>query len=321
MAKKKNMSRVGFLAAVIVIILLLLYIRNIQDSSSEEKTDSEVSFIDMSELLDSDSEVEDKESLDDLADDTSDNELFEEDEALMVEETEADSGIDEASNEDVSDEDVSDEDDLGIDESVDETDEVDTIVDEEPTSLNTVDSQPDIQQIRSEDTLSDAIFLEVTEGDLVSFPNLKVKDPDGDKIEFSFSDPLNEKGEWQTKEGDEGTYDIIITASDGRDKTSKQITVVVLPLNKAPQIEIADRLVFKEAETVVLDPIVTDPEGDAVEVSYSGWMASNRKATGYDDAGEHEVTITISDGDKEVAKTIIIVIEDVNRKPTFVSII
>src|SRR3990167_2168547 len=43
---------------------------------------------------------------------------------------------------------------------------------------------------------------EAVEGELVNFPSLRASDPDGDPITYTFSKPLNEKGEWRTKEGD-----------------------------------------------------------------------------------------------------------------------
>ena len=39
----------------------------------------------------------------------------------------------------------------------------------------------------------------VIEGALVAFPNLKAVDPDGDKITYSFSAPLDAQGRWRTK--------------------------------------------------------------------------------------------------------------------------
>src|SRR3989344_5666861 len=48
--------------------------------------------------------------------------------------------------------------------------------------------------------------IKVTEGQLISFPNLKAVDPDGDTILYTFSAPLNTSGQWLTKEGDAGEY-------------------------------------------------------------------------------------------------------------------
>src|SRR3989339_345926 len=41
------------------------------------------------------------------------------------------------------------------------------------------------------------------------------RDPDNDPIIYTFTKPFDPNGRWQTKLGDEGTYTIQITASDG----------------------------------------------------------------------------------------------------------
>ena len=81
-----------------------------------------------------------------------------------------------------------------------------------------------------EEETSDLPVKVVTEGDLVSFPNLKATDPDGDPIKYTFSKPLNDKGEWQTKVGDKGEYVVTITASDGTNSVDQKIKIVVNPL-------------------------------------------------------------------------------------------
>ncbi|HSU72290.1 MAG TPA: Ig-like domain-containing protein [Candidatus Binatia bacterium] len=155
----------------------------------------------------------------------------------------------------------------------------------------------------------------VTEGDLVSFPNLKATDPDGDKLSYTFSSPLNASGMWQTKIGDAGEYKILITASDGKASTKQDIIIKVLAGNHAPTIEAADVKV-KEGEQVTLAPKIADADNDKVTTSYSGWMTTNVKKTSYSDAGVHDVTITADDGHANTTKTITVTVEDVNRAPT-----
>ena len=41
-------------------------------------------------------------------------------------------------------------------------------------------------------------------------------DPDGDPIVYNFTQPLDEKGEWQTGDGDAGEYIVTVYASDGK---------------------------------------------------------------------------------------------------------
>jgi VCBS repeat-containing protein len=155
----------------------------------------------------------------------------------------------------------------------------------------------------------------VKEGELVSFPNLKATDADGDKVTYSFTSPLNAKGEWQTKAGDAGEYKVVITASDGKTSTKQELIIKVIAANKAPTIELADAKV-KEGEQVTLAPKVSDADGDKLTTTYSGWMTTNTKKTTFDDAGSHQVTVTVDDAKGgKTAKTINVIVENVNRAP------
>ncbi len=179
----------------------------------------------------------------------------------------------------------------------------DTVIDEEP-----VVEEPSV--------VSGLPRKEVTEGELVDFPNLQATDPDGDEITYTFEDPLDEDGEWQTEVGDAGEFITTITASDGENEVSQKILIVVLSSNNAPVISgLKDLIVVEEGDTITLDPVITDEEGDEVTVYYTGFMDSTEYKTGFDDAGEYKVKITATDGISETEMIIDIVIMDVNRAP------
>ncbi len=156
---------------------------------------------------------------------------------------------------------------------------------------------------------------EVVEGELVSFPNLKATDPDGDPLSYKFSEPLNASGMWQTKIGDAGEYNITITASDGKNEATKKLLLVVLGKNKAPELSGLEDITVDEGATVELKPKATDADGDNVTISYDGWMKSAKYATTYTDAGKHQVTVTATDGKTTASKTITITVNNVNRAP------
>jgi hypothetical protein len=168
--------------------------------------------------------------------------------------------------------------------------------------------------------LRDVPRKEVVEGDLVSFPNLRAVDPDGDPITYTFTTPLNENGEWQTQEGDLGEHLVTITASDGTNTVAQQVLIVVLSKNKAPTIELTEPVEAKEGETLVLQPTITDPEGDTLNITYSGWMDSNTKEIGYDDAGNHKIVITASDGKSTTTREVIVSVANTNRAPELAEI-
>ena len=173
-------------------------------------------------------------------------------------------------------------------------------------------------EVAAEDTIPTKT---VVEGDLVSFPNLAAKDPEGDPLAYIFSSPLDENGEWQTKVGDAGTYFANITVSDGINEVTQQIKLVVKNANRQPVIQLASSAIaVKEGETVKLLPTVTDPDGDKVSVTYSGWMTADSYKTTYNDAGAHKVTITASDGYAEETAEVTVTVANVNRAPVVTQI-
>ena len=73
---------------------------------------------------------------------------------------------------------------------------------------------------------ANALVFTVTEGELVKI-KLKATDPDGNPLTYNFSWPLNEKGEWQTKTGDAGQYNVVVTVSDGTKISEEGFTLIV----------------------------------------------------------------------------------------------
>ncbi len=183
---------------------------------------------------------------------------------------------------------------------------------EQPTETNETTEEP---TEKPQVSLQDVPKKEVIEGDLVSFPNLKAVDPDGDPIDYKFSSPLSNKGEWQTKEGDAGDHLITITASDGTNTVSQQVLIVVKQKNQPPVIELEEPIETTEGETLTIELTTSDPDGDTVNVTFSGWMENNTKEVGYDDAGNHKVVITATDGKATTSKEVFVVVGNANRAP------
>ena len=154
----------------------------------------------------------------------------------------------------------------------------------------------------------------VKEGELVSFASLKATDADGDSITYTYSEPLDDSGEWQTEEGDAGKYIVTITASDGKSEVSQKIMIVVKALNNEPVVNVED-ITVQEGDTVNIEPEVIDADNDPITIEYSGWMESDTYETTSDDAGVYTVTITVSDGKTTVSKDVIVTVEDRNRAP------
>jgi hypothetical protein len=161
--------------------------------------------------------------------------------------------------------------------------------------------------------------ITVTEGDLVQI-NPKAVSPDGNKITFTFSKPLNKNGKWQTKEGDAGKFLATITADDGTSQTSQDVLIIVKPANKAPTIECPQQLKVKETEDVFIDCNIFDVDGpdSEIKVTYSGWMTQAQYKTTYNDAGEHTVVVTAEDiYGKKASAEVKVIVENVDRAPVF----
>ncbi|MFW5865648.1 MAG: Ig-like domain-containing protein [Nanoarchaeota archaeon] len=211
-----------------------------------------------------------------------------------------------------------------------ETDEPNVVDIEDPFEKNesetgsetlTGNETDDTNQEQPENTTQEAkTTIEIVEGDVVDLTNIEARDPDGDTIEYTYSEPIDENGKWQTEEGDEGTYTAEITASDGYLKTTEEVTIKVKAMNKPPVIECPDTFKAKEGERIDLPCTFYDREGDEVSYEVSGFMDSLTGEAGYDDAGEHEVTVTATDGDRNATHTIDLFIKDVNRAPQVVPI-
>ncbi len=186
----------------------------------------------------------------------------------------------------------------------------------EETPLVTITPPPTETSEPSEGVnVNEVPILKVREGDVVSFPNLRVTDPDGDPVTYTFSSPLAADGTWQTKIGDAGQYKIKISASDGKSIVSQDVLIIVEPRNAPPIIKDLGELTFREGDKIELNPSVTDNDGDQVQISYSGWMTGNSKLTTYDDAGTYQVTITADDGKSATQRTVTLKILNVNRAP------
>jgi len=63
-----------------------------------------------------------------------------------------------------------------------------------------------------------------------------VSDLDGDTVELSISEPVGDGGVWETGYTDHGEYVVTVTASDGKDTVTQEITLIVNDINIPPEI-------------------------------------------------------------------------------------
>ena len=158
----------------------------------------------------------------------------------------------------------------------------------------------------------------VMEGDEV-IVRADADDPDGDKLTFTFSSPLDANGTWLTKKGDHGVYRVNVSVSDGVVHDATDFRIVVEPLNRPPIIKSIDDVTVKEGDLVRVKLDAEDPEKEQLQITWHGWMLAEEKRTGFDDAGEHLVTVSVSDEYHEINESFRVTVENVNRAPKFVT--
>lgn len=198
------------------------------------------------------------------------------------------------------------------DETIDDIIEIDL---DEKEYEDVEEAQETVEEELEEENVESQITIDVIEGDEVNLGNLQAADPDGDPIEYTFSKPLDEDGVWQTRDGDEGTYFVDITASDGLLSTTETIKIVVGPSNKGPVIDCPTELNAVEGEVVELPCTIFDREGDEVSFDVTGYATDLTFTTGFEDAGVQTITITATDGNKITTHEVELLIQNTNRAP------
>ena len=169
--------------------------------------------------------------------------------------------------------------------------------------------------ILSQIAISDIETIEVNEGDFIRI-KVKALDEDGDPLIYSFSKPLNESGQWQTTYGDYGKYTINVTASDGKNQTTKELKIVVNKVNWPPILKEIRDVVISETDIVKINPKATDQEGDDITYKISNPIGNDGVwQTDYEDAGEYDVTVTASDQEHSVKEEFLLTVENLNRDP------
>lgn len=204
------------------------------------------------------------------------------------------------------------------DEEVEELEEMIEEIEEETEAAEEEAEEEQEEETIIEEEIDEENFIKISvqENELVKLKPT-AKDADDDTIAYTFSEPLDENGEWQTNYGDAGNYLITVTASDGDLTTEKKVLLTVDRVNVAPEIEeLEDTLEVKEGDTVTFSPKVTDPNGDQITITISDPVGeSGVWEIGYQTAGDYEVVITASDGELESTEKVMVTVLRKNVAP------
>ncbi len=145
--------------------------------------------------------------------------------------------------------------------------------------------------------------------------NAQITDPDKDTVNFSFSKPLSEFGDWKTNYGDAGEYVTTLTATDGKLTSTKKVKIVVQRVNVPPTIEVVQTMNVNEGDVVKFEPKVEDPNKDPVTVTVSEPLKSGVFKTDHSSAGEYDIKVTATDGELTTEKIFKLIVHDVNVAP------
>jgi len=77
---------------------------------------------------------------------------------------------------------------------------------------------------------------------------------------------------------------------------------------------------YNETDKVSLAPSVSDPDNDAIQITYTPPLDANGEwQTDYGDAGQYNITITVSDGSNVVSEEVLAIVEKKEEPPMVIS--
>ncbi len=97
---------------------------------------------------------------------------------------------------------------------------------------------------------------------------LPQKDIDGDILKYSFDEPLDDVGEWQTDYEDAGEYEVEITFSDGEFIEREEIKITVIDVDRGPSLLLPRQIEMNEGQKFSWKINTNDPDGDEVTITF-----------------------------------------------------
>ena len=169
---------------------------------------------------------------------------------------------------------------------------------------------------------------------------LKAEDPDGDRVTYSaeglpqgaefdgnkftwkpdfdtvrrqnFVDWIVDKFGPLTK-----TFYVQFSASSKDLKVVQNAIITVKDENRPPVMEEMDDIKISEGQSLELNPVAYDLDGDKIKLSYSGLTGKKTYVAGFDKAGKYAETITASDGMSQTSENIDIKKQNTKKTPHF----
>jgi len=116
----------------------------------------------------------------------------------------------------------------------------------------------------------DTIKVQKTETVVI---DCNIFDVDGDVVLTGYDGWMN-SATYKTTYGDAGNHTVIVRAKDKTHETNKEITIIVTKKDRAPVIEDVAPIIAIETDTINIDPIISDPDGDNVTVTLASHLTT-----------------------------------------------
>ncbi len=191
--------------------------------------------------------------------------------------------------------------------------------------VNKKEEAPVLESFKPESTAMD-----IDETESIEF-SVAASDLNNDALRYSWKLDGVEIGnknsvQYQTTYEDSGAHTMKVIVSDYIFDTEKIWSITVNNVNREPVLKEINDIEIKEADKVVVLLDANDPDGDELnyEIDDDRFVQDGNSftwETTYDDAGEHLITATVSDGVNAVSQEFTVTIEDVNRAPVILDIV
>ncbi|MDF1611782.1 putative Ig domain-containing protein [Stygiobacter electus] len=178
---------------------------------------------------------------------------------------------------------------------------------------------------------------EINEGQELSF-EVKATDNEGDVLTYSATNlpaganfnPTTHIFSWTPTGKQAGNYAVNFSVSDGKMTSSITVNIKVNDVNVAPTIQPIPDKTVNTGQTLVIDIVANDPDGDNLTYGYTGTLptGSTFDATSHkftwkptaNQAGDYQITFFVFDGQLTATTTVKIKVIKVNSAPVFTKI-
>lgn len=113
------------------------------------------------------------------------------------------------------------------------------------------------------------------------------------------------------------SYSVIFTAKGMEKEVKQDVRITILDVNRAPVLSSIGDIEVIEEDEFTIKATASDPDGDELRFSYSGWINTGTHQAHYGDAGVYYVNVTVSDGWLKDTKQVKIIVKKNNRAPVF----